>query len=190
MEINSIDKKPQTIYKTRKLTLIYHRDHKGQGSTTGLMNYLQVDPERYIEAVGGQSWTNKMRQTVAEIKLLNMICFISELTPEQQSGMQNYISFLLIPPFVLLHMLEFLCYRHVDTMRAQAALDDLQVLVHHDKDVFVNVHLRDISWEILGICQQMAGNHQAALYSYRKSLRQYPFHGLHTATIQRIQDLH
>ena len=51
-------------------------------------------------------------------------------------------------------------------MRAQAALDDLQVLVHHDQDVFVNAHLRDISWEILGICQQTVGNHQAALYSY------------------------
>ena len=142
-----------------------------------------------MAAVGGQSWSNKMRQTVAEIKLLNMICYISELTPEQQSGMQNYVTFLLIPPFVLLHMLE-LCYRHVDTMRAQAALDDLQVLVHHDQDVFVNVFLRDISWEILGICQQMTGNHQAALYSYRESLRQIPFHGIHTATVQRIQDLH
>ena len=54
----------------------------------GLMYYLHVDPERYIEAVEGQSWSNKMRQTVAEIKLLNMICYISELTPEQQSGMK------------------------------------------------------------------------------------------------------
>ena len=152
------------------------------------MYYLHVDPERYIEAVGGQSWSNKMRQTVAEIKLLNMICYISELTPEQQSGMQNYVTFLLIPPFVLLHMLEFLCYRHVDPMRAQAALDDLQVLVHHDHGVFVPVVHRDISWEILGICQQMTGNRQAALHSYRQSLKQYPDNKIDTATRHRIQD--
>ena len=131
-----------------------------------------------------------MRHTVAEIKLLNMICYFSELTPEQQSGMQSYVTFLLIPPFVLLHMLEFLCYRHVDTMRAQAALDDLQVLVHHDQDVFVNVFLRDISWEILGICQQMTGNLQAALYSYQQSLTQFPWHKIKNVTQMRIQDLH
>ena len=28
----------------------------------GLMYYLHVDPERYIEAVGGQSWSNKMQR--------------------------------------------------------------------------------------------------------------------------------
>nr|XP_022297639.1 uncharacterized protein LOC111107008 isoform X2 [Crassostrea virginica] len=79
---------------------------------------------------------------------------------------------------------------HIDPMRAQAALDDLQVLVHHDQGVFVPVHFRDISWEILGICQQMTGNHQAALYSYRQSLRELPHNKIHTATRQRIQDLH
>ena len=85
-------------------------------------------------------------------------------------------------------MLEFLCYRHVDPMRAQAALDDLQVIVHHDH--WVPVQYRDISWEILGICHEMAGNHQAALHSYRQSLGQLQTNQIHTATRQRIRDLH
>ncbi|XP_052701244.1 uncharacterized protein LOC128178224 [Crassostrea angulata] len=156
-----------------------------------LMYHGHVDRERYTEAVGGQSWSTKMRQAVAEkIKLDNELCYISELLPEQQSSRQNGGSALYIPTFVLLHMLEFLCSRHVDTMRAQAALDDLQVLVHHDQGQYVDDDLRDISWEILGICQQMTGNFQAALYSYQQSLRQYQFNKIQTATTERIQDLH
>ncbi|XP_078326447.1 uncharacterized protein LOC144622931 [Crassostrea virginica] len=155
----------------------------------GLMYYGHVDPERYTEAVGGQSWSTKMRNTVVET-LTNNICFIDELTLEQQSSSLNECPALYIPLFILLHMLQFLCYRHVDPMRAQVALDDLQVLVHHDHGVFVPVYFRDISWEILGICQQMTGNHQAALYSYEQSLRQIPFHNIHTATSHRMQDLH
>uniref|UniRef100_K1R8S8 Uncharacterized protein n=1 Tax=Magallana gigas TaxID=29159 RepID=K1R8S8_MAGGI len=150
-----------------------------------------VDRERYTEAVGGQSCSTKMRQAVAmNITLCNGICYISELLPEQLSSRQNKGSSLLIPPFVLIHMLEFLCSRHVDTMRAQAALDELQALVHHDQGLYVDNDTRDISWEILGICQQIAGNLQAALYSYQQSLGQYPFHKIQTATTERIQDLH
>ena len=148
-----------------------------------------VDPERYIEAVGEKSWSTKMNQAVAyDIWLNNHICYINELTPEQQSALQNKRT-LVIPSFILLHMLGFLCSRHVDPLRAQAALDDLQVLVHHDQGVLVPILYRDISWEILGICQQMTGNHQAALYSYHQSLAQYPSRKIHNATRQRIQDL-
>ncbi|XP_078337374.1 uncharacterized protein LOC111135341 [Crassostrea virginica] len=157
----------------------------------GLMYNDIVDPERYTEAVGGRSWSYKMRHNVAlDINLLDHIWYINELMPEQQSNLQHEDTSLLIPPFILLHMLEFLCFRHVDPMRAQAALDDLQVLVHHDQRVLIPVYIRDISWEILGICQQMTGNHQAALYSYTQSLRKYPFNKIDTATRHRIQDLH
>ena len=157
----------------------------------GLMHWTPVNPERYTEAVGGCSWSYKMRHAVVNnIKLYNHICYIYDLTPEQQSSSLNHEYIIYIPPYILLHMLEFLCCRHVDPMRAQAALDDLQVLVHHDQWLFVPFGYRDISWEILGICQQMTGNRTAALYSYRQSLRQYPFHKIDTATRHRIQDLH
>ena len=160
-------------------------------SRPGPMHNEGVDPERYTEAVGGRSWSYKMRHAVAyNIKLNNYICYINELTPEQQSSSFNHEEYSIVPPYLLLHMLEFLCCRHAEPVRAQAALDDLQVLVHHDQGVFVHVELRDISWEILGICQQMTGNHQAALYSYRQSLRQYPFNKIDTATRHRIQNLH
>nr|XP_034333390.1 uncharacterized protein LOC117691417 [Crassostrea gigas] len=156
-----------------------------------LMYWSHVDRERYIEAVGGQSLSTKMRQAVAQnIKLYNEIFYINELMPEQQSRKQNNEPFLFIPPHVLLYMLECLCSRHVNTLRAQRALDDLQVLAHHDQGQLVPAHLKDISWQILGICQQITGNLQAALYSYQQSLRQDPYNRIQTATRQRIQDLH
>ena len=74
-------------------------------------------------------------------------------------------------------------------MRAQAALYDLKVLVHHEQGVIVNVALRGISWEILEICQELAGEYQAALYSYQQSLRQPPFNSIQTATRHRIRSL-
>ncbi|XP_078326498.1 uncharacterized protein LOC144622943 [Crassostrea virginica] len=156
----------------------------------GLMCMRHVDPERYTEAVGGRSCSTKMRHIIAHnIELRNNICYIDELTLEQQSSSLNENHALYIPPFILLHMLEFLCCRHVDPRRAQTALDDIQVLIHHDQGVLVPVELRDISWEILGICQQMTGNQQAAMFSYDQSLRQIPLNKIHTATRHRIQDL-
>uniref|UniRef100_K1QL46 Uncharacterized protein C3orf59 n=1 Tax=Magallana gigas TaxID=29159 RepID=K1QL46_MAGGI len=155
-----------------------------------LMYNGHVDRVRYTEAVGGQSWSSKMRQAVAEdIMLINEICYINELIPEQHSALQNRQYILVIPVFVMLHFLQFLCYRHIDTALSQAALDELRALVHHDLGMDIHNLQRDISWEILGICQQITGNHQAALYSYQQSLTQYPLHQIRTATQRRIQDI-
>lgn len=75
-------------------------------------------------------------------------------------------------------------------MRAQRALEDLQVLVRHDQGRVIAVELQDISWEILRICQQISGKLRAALYLYQQSLRQYPQNRIQTATRERIRDLH
>ncbi|XP_078318050.1 uncharacterized protein LOC144620614 [Crassostrea virginica] len=157
----------------------------------GLMYERHVDSERYTEAVGGQSWSTKMRQAVAhDIILNNFVCYIHELTTEQLSALQNNNGSLYIPLFVVLHFVEFLCYRHIDTTLAQTALEELHVLVHHDQRLYVPIHYRDISWEILGICQQMTGNLQDALFSYEQSRTQYPWNKSRNATQMRIQDLH
>ncbi|XP_065927434.1 uncharacterized protein [Magallana gigas] len=150
-----------------------------------MMYDRHVDRERYTEAVGGQSLSTKMRQAVAQdITFNNDIFYINEIMPEQHSSKHNW-PFLSIPPLVVLYMLEFLCSRHVDTMRAQRALDDLQILVHHDQGQLIPLLCRDISWEILGICQQITGDLQGALFLYQQSLRQNPFHKIQTATRQR-----
>ncbi|XP_022305606.2 uncharacterized protein LOC111112416 [Crassostrea virginica] len=157
----------------------------------GLMYMRHVDTEKYTVAVGGQSWSTKMRQAVAyNIKINVHTCYINELTLEQQSALQNYSAQLCIPLFVLLHFVEFLCYKHNDTRLSRTALEELQVLVHHDQGLYVHHLFRDISWEILGICQQKTGNLQAALYSFQQSITQFPVNKIQNATQMRIQDLH
>ncbi|XP_062593910.1 uncharacterized protein LOC134255410 [Saccostrea cucullata] len=157
-----------------------------------VMNWnTYVDLVMYTDAVGGQSWCSKMRQAVTMYILLrNKIHFINELILEQISSLQNNWTHLHIPPFVLLYMLEILCYRHVDTIGVQTALDNLQTLVHYDQGQLVPLEIRDISWQILGICQQVTGNPQAALYSYQQSLRQRPSNRIQTATEIRIQEVY
>ncbi|XP_062614232.1 uncharacterized protein LOC134275966 [Saccostrea cucullata] len=153
-----------------------------------VMYWYDVDREMYTEAVGGQPWSTKMRHAVVgNVTLNNKIHYISELIPEQQSAQQNEEPVLFIPPFILLYMLKILCYRHVETSRVQTALNDLQTLVHYDQGQLIPSPYRDISWQILGICQQVTGNLQAALYSYQQSLGQRPFNKIQMATEMRIQ---
>lgn len=155
-----------------------------------LIYHDHVDAKMYIEALGGLSFSTKIRKAVAwDIKIQNGLLDMDELEIEKQSAVLSGRPFLFIPPPILLHMIEFLCSRHVDMVGAQTALCDLENLVYHDHDEFVPEFLRDISWEILGICQQISGNLQTALYCYRNSIRQYPCNRIHHATIQRIQDL-
>lgn len=157
-----------------------------------LMYRRHVDIEKYTEVVGGRSLSTKMRQALVwDIKLINKICYIKELMAEQHSRIQNSPPVLYVPPLIMLHMLEFLCKRHVDTIEAREILHNLQVLLQHDQQLHVaHVTPGDISWEVLGICHQIAGNLQAALYSYHQSLKQDPFNKIQIATMQRIRDLH
>ncbi|XP_062616159.1 uncharacterized protein LOC134277879 [Saccostrea cucullata] len=146
----------------------------------------RVSAERYSET----SWSTKMRQIVVlSIYLNNELCYINELVPEQRSGSQCRILSIDIPLYVLLHMLEVLCYRHVDSERTQRALDVLQNLVHHDPGTYISEEQKDISLEILGICQQVTGNYQAALHSYQQSLKQKIFNKIQDATLMRIQQV-
>ena len=72
-------------------------------------------------------------------------------------------------------------------MKAQAALDDLQVLVHHDQGELMHVILRTICREVRRICQQIAGNQQAVLFSYQMSFSQNLLRNIQTATRHTIR---
>lgn len=73
-------------------------------------------------------------------------------------------------------------------MEIQSALNDLHTVVNPGKSI--PQHCKDISWEILGICQHFAGDRKAALYSFKQSLLENSFHKINTATEQRIHDFH
>lgn len=143
--------------------------------------------------MGGKTLSTKMNQALAnDIILMNTIWYINELIPEQQSSFQNRWLVLDIPVYVMLHFLEVLCYKHINTGLAQASLDELQFLIQNNREgpcLHMHGPKKDISWEILGICHQNTGNLRAALYSYQQSLEQVPWHGIQSATQWRIQDM-
>lgn len=135
--------------------------------------------------VYGLSLSKKMRRVViGDIRLKTCINYINELMPEQTSCFENLSQMLRVPPFVFFNMLSFLCSRHVETIRAQSSLKALKSDVEH-----VSEHYGRISYEILGICQEIAGNRQDALNSYYKSLEQFPLPLIQSASRQRIRDL-
>ncbi|XP_061194847.1 uncharacterized protein LOC133203006 [Saccostrea echinata] len=181
------------------MALYYHKTLRYQKALTVIdmtkvklaqpyvMYGLNVDTESYTEAVGGQSLSKKMRNAVAQnILLLSNTFYMRELSLEQLCNDRNrhymFKDILVIPPFVFLHMLDILCSRKTDTTRAQTALHDLQCLIEHQEGVHVPLLYRDISWQILGFCQQISGNLDAALDAYQQSLDSQDQHHL----IQRV----
>ncbi|XP_061169012.1 uncharacterized protein LOC133178292 [Saccostrea echinata] len=152
-----------------------------------LMYMSDVDINIYTAEVGGQSCSTKMRRAVVgDIRLSTNIHYIDELIHEQR--LTGHIEGTIhISPFVMLLMLEFLCYRKFDEYIAAVAIYDLKNLV--EEGDLIRPCTRDICWQILGICQQLQGDLWAALYSYREAARQDLFHNLKKATVLRIRSL-
>ncbi|XP_061190454.1 uncharacterized protein LOC133198373 [Saccostrea echinata] len=131
------------------------------------------------------------RALVFDIKLNNKITYIHELVLEQKISNNNGWTGLFIPPLVMLHMLFILNYHRLgDTVRSQQSLQDLNSLLLYDDDLNVPTPIRDISWQILGNCQQITGDYLGSLQSYQYSLQQYPIHKIPEATLIRMNTLH
>lgn len=117
------------------------------------------------------------------------INYISELKPELLSSYQKQGSGLRIHPYVMLHFLEFLCYKQIHIKSSKKALSTLLFLVHVNPVPFLKYELRDISCGTLGICQEIDRDLQVALYSYQQSLAQYPHNDIQSVTLWRIHCL-
>ncbi|XP_061164474.1 uncharacterized protein LOC133173507 [Saccostrea echinata] len=153
-----------------------------------LMYMSDVEIMGYCEVGRGQSYSTKMRSVVGrDIDLSTNIHYINELIHEQRL-MCHIEGTIHVSSFVMLHMIEFLCYRHSDEHRAEVALYDLKNLV--EDGILIRPCTRDICWQILGICQQLRGDIPTALYSYQQALRQYPYHNLQNVTMLRIRSLY
>ncbi|XP_062580848.1 uncharacterized protein LOC134242743 [Saccostrea cucullata] len=148
-------------------------------------SFNSIDSERFRERSLEQYFSAKRKQITRDIQLYSGLYYIYELIPEQ-SGKNRVLC---IPPLVMSYMLEILCSIHTNTKRAQRALNDLQVLVQFDQEVYIYKIYKDISWQILGICQHIFGDIQSALFSYQQSLRQSPFNRIQTVTLMRIRDI-
>jgi hypothetical protein len=124
---------------------------------------------------------------VKDVKLNNEVHYIDELLLEQEASKQNGGPALGISPFVMTEMLLVLShYRLGNRSQYLQSLTDLQNLLLYDDGRYVPLIIRDLSWQILGICQHVVGDLHGALYSYRESLRQEQYNNIQTATENRI----
>ncbi|XP_048750943.2 uncharacterized protein LOC125662682 [Ostrea edulis] len=150
-----------------------------------------VNVEMYRRAMTGVSLSDKMRKAVvSDIKLKSDYTYIDELLLEQTVSYRNGRSALYIPPLVMLHMLSVLNHHRLHhTLESHQALQNLQTLLLNDVGVHVPEQLRDISYQILGICQHVCGDYVGALNSYQYSHEQYQHHKIQQASIYRIHSL-
>ncbi|XP_062588845.1 uncharacterized protein LOC134250496 [Saccostrea cucullata] len=116
------------------------------------------------------------------------IPYIEELYLEQNVSQHNGDTLLSVSPFVIVEMLSVLShYRLSNRSRCLKSLTDLQTLLLYDDGIYVPLELRDLSWQILGICQHVVGDLHGALHSYEESLRQQPYNRIKEATQIRIE---
>ena len=77
-----------------------------------------------------------------------------------------------IPLIICALFLQYLCQRRLGCQReADEALQELSFLVQHDDGKHIGDLEYGISWEILGICQQMNGDIWEACQSYLAALQ-------------------
>ncbi|KAK3086563.1 hypothetical protein FSP39_020295 [Pinctada imbricata] len=80
-------------------------------------------------------------------------------------------SLLIIPSLVFLNFLLILSYTRLgEKHRRIDVLDELQTLVYYDDGYHISTVCKAVSWEILGICQQICGDRHGALQSYTHAL--------------------
>jgi hypothetical protein len=121
------------------------------------------------------------------VRLDNKVHYIDELLLEKEVSEQNGQPSLYISPFVLTEMLFVLShYRLGNRSQYVQSLTDLQTLLLYDDGRYVALNERDLSWQILGICQHVVGDLHGALHSYQESLRQEQYHKIQAATENRI----
>lgn len=132
------------------------------------------------------------RKATSIITLYNKVVYIEELVKEQKQSLKYpwFSHELFIPSYVLLLMLEFFCQRCIDKNKAKVALAKLSNVVQCDDGMHITEDLEDISWQILGICQELSGNLRGALRAYKKSLAcDQTFNRIRSASEERIQDV-
>ena len=150
-----------------------------------------ANEEVYRRAMAGVSLSDRMRKCfISDIRFYSEYVYINELVPEQQVNKADSYGMLTISPLVMLHMLFVLNHHRLgDTVRSQQSLQDLHTLLLYDDGTHVPEDCIDISWQILGICQQTCGDYVGALNSFQCLLQQSPYHSIQKVTMHRIQTI-
>ena len=132
----------------------------------GNTNCTIDDIKYYKQNVGCSKITlnEKMRlATIGHVRYVKQSTLIPhELKPEVQDGT------FYVPPFVMSHCLRFLCYHHLDNIvNRQQSLRDLYLTIKY----YVSVNILSDSLTLLGVCNEIVGDKEAAYYCYDAALQ-------------------
>ena len=152
-----------------------------------LMYPWTVSAETYRTAGGEHKlYTHLMKEIVAWPVELRTKVTIPELTLEHQVAANHSTNLLAVPPLVFTNFLCFLCYYHAELIQeAQSVIQELSSLVQYDIEDHIYISYRALSWQMLGICQEMSCDHLGAYQSYYNAFIQ-KFSKLHFASLVRI----
>ena len=151
----------------------------------------RVKEEIYISDMAGLPLSDKMKKSlICEICLYEEYVYIDELFLEQKLRAEDGHDVLHIPPLVMLHMMFVLNHHRLgDTVRSQQSLQDLHTLLLYEDGTHVQKQYKDISWQILGICQRTCGDDVGSRRSFMCSLQQTSGrHSIQNVTMLRIQN--
>ena len=148
------------------------------------------DVEKY-RAAGGEHkpFTQMMKEIVAWPVQLKTDVTIPELALEHQAADNHSVDYLIVPPLVFANFMCFLSYQQMERVQeAGSMLQELSILIQHDDRYHISKRDKAISWQILGICQEMSGDHQGAYQSYCNVLQQ-EWCQIRQASLIRIKNL-
>ena len=130
-----------------------------------------------------------MKEIVAWPVQLKTNVTIPELTLEHQAAESHSTDYIIVPPLVFTNFMCFLCYKQLGrAQEAESTLQELSILVQHDDGYHIPESCKAVSWQILGICQEMIYNYQAAYQSYTNALQQ-EYCDIGQASLIRIQNV-
>ena len=126
------------------------------------------------------------RVLIVPFKLVTKTCVPEFELEHQACQLHNSVDSLFFHPLAVANFLLVLLNSNMGHHdRANAALNDFYELVHHDVDHHIHEKCRAVPLEMLGICQQLVGDHQAAYRSFTAALQQ-PYNDFYVATLTRL----
>lgn len=143
--------------------------------------------QAYAEDMFGKPMSVKMKAAMVYDITILISTKLSELEIEMSLNKESKSrkSFV-VPPLVFLHFLTFLCHHRQGSPLAAESLWELHNLVYANNSRYIDRYVRDIVWDILGICHHLSGNIGQALLAYYTSLQQLNFHFITEAVKTKI----
>ena len=155
-----------------------------------LLNIWSIDVTKYRAAGGDHKpFTQMMKEIVALPVELKRDITLPELLLEHHAAANHAADHIIIPPLVLTKFMSFLYYHYMQRIdESKLALHELTMLVHYDDGHHIYDPYKAISWQVLGICQQMSGDRHGAFQSYSNAIQQ-KWCPIGLASLVRIRNL-